>query len=1486
MSITVVLINKNNLYHHLIEEGDEISFGTHKKDTIQVPGFNAHQIKVFYKNSRVVLDAKAVYNVYSDKVMMSEFVPLKRPDTYMYFTVTPNTAEKRYKLPYSGHIKVGKKLLNNDIVLRFPFVSDRHFDIRCENGSVRIEDVGSTNGTYLNGRRVDKGALKNNDVISILSINIVVSKGELIFEGVGNDLVIKTEPQPVKEGKPKEDPQILLYHKSPRIQETLPDKPVVLSTPPAKGQKYVRTRGMGSVLAGTGTMAAASMLMGFTSPALLAARAASLISPIISVSSSSKMNKENKKNIDEYTKQRIEKYGDYIEDQRVKILDIAAEQHRIINNENPSPDDLMRSVFNLETRLWERMVTDKDFLSIRLGMGYDELCVPVTSRSQQQGFNMENDEVEDMIDDLIEETRIVDDIPLRLRIADYQTVGFVGERDIVLDLIRNMVISITSVHSFEDVRLVLVYDEEEHEFWKYFKWLPHIWAADGQGRMIATGKDGANDLLDNLIETVEQRKQEIIEAGSKKDSPILPYYVFIFASKKLVEKHYLMNSLFDNDPNIGITSLFLFDDLYELPPKCKYIVDMRNEPCAYEKGRMNERKYFSPDPKVDDERFNSFVRRMSAVELEGFATQSPLPQSITFLEGYGVETVEELNVGMRWQMSDPYSSLAAPIGRLMGDKTFALDIHEHAHGPHGLAAGTTGSGKSELIQTWILSMACCYHPHDVNFVIVDYKGGGMADVLEPLPHVVGKITNISGDINRPIESLRSEVLRRERIFAKYGVSSIYKFQRLHREGKTSEILPHLIIVVDDFAELKKDQPEFIKNLISVSQVGRSLGIHLVLATQKPGGVVDDNIKANSKFRLCLKVQDATDSREMLKTPDASRIREAGRAFIKVGEDEMYALFQSFWSGAPYFGNDKKSHMANQIKLVDLSGQRIDITDRSKNAKSETDEISAIVKHIADYTKSSGIEPVPGPWLEELPKEMSLDDVWAKYRTEIGDWLRIPVGIYDIPSMQQQGCLFVDLSGAGHLAVYGAPGTGKTTFLKTLITSIARTFSPEQVVVYAIDCGGWGLGVFSGLPHVGGVALDCEEEKIMKLKLLLENEIEKRKKLFVSKGVSSLTSYREDVSDDLPAVVLVIDNISVLFELLPDLENFFVMLSSQGATYGIYLVYSNSGTSGVRYKVVQNMKNTITFEMTDKADYAMLVGRPDRPVVLSSRGRALIKGVPPVEFQTALGTSGSSEKIRNENLKSLISEIDLSWKGNRPKPIPVMPEKISSDLMLDLYNEISRIPIGLDVQTVSPVFADLSERYCFLVTGGMNSGKSSMLNNIFNLIRSKFEADFYIFDSDRRILSDIASEVDCYACVSDKETVSSLVEELVRVLNLRMSSDEKRIPIVIIIDDLKQLADGVDDDVCDKLARICRLSKGMDVMLLAAGRSDDITKYSQLELLTSTFLKHQNGISLSGTANHNMFFISDLKSSEKNFEPEKGVGILFDDGKASYIRYFR
>lgn len=297
-----------------------------------------------------------------------------------------------------------------------------------------------------------------------------------------------------------------------------------------------------------------------------------------------------------------------------------------------------------------------------------------------------------------------------------------------------------------------------------------------------------------------------------------------------------------------------------------------------------------------------------------------IPDMASFLEMFGVEQTEELAIEKRWQKTNSAESLAVPVGFKAKDELLELNIHEKAHGPHGLLAGTTGSGKSEFLQTYILSLAVHYHPHEVAFLLIDYKGGGMAQPFKTIPHLLGTITNINDSKNfsmRALASIKSELRKRQRLFDQNLVNHIDDYMELYKNKQVMEPMPHLFIISDEFAELKNEEPEFIKELVSAARIGRSLGVHLILATQKPGGIIDNQIWSNARFRVALKVQDAQDSKEILKNPDAANLTVTGRAYLQVGNNEQYELFQSAWSGAPYL---RETHEGEEdIALVTDAG---------------------------------------------------------------------------------------------------------------------------------------------------------------------------------------------------------------------------------------------------------------------------------------------------------------------------------------------------------------------------------------------------------------------------------------------------------------------------------------------------------------------------------------------------------------------------------------
>lgn len=1503
MNITVVLLNGDRIYHAPAQREQEISFGSGKKDNVKVEGFDQSQVCVKIGFDSFSVSARKSYGVEQKNVPFDTFVILDRiSKTYLFVNAVTSEKTSTIKLPYDCMLRIGRDD-TNDVVLKFPFVTGEHLILKSEAGKIRVEDQGTRNGTYLNGKRIGVSRMESGDVISLMSVQIKLINGILYFENAGNKLRING----VSGGAAADyathaslQRSTLKYRRSPRAKEKLPSEDIVLASAPTKSQKFEKGRGMFSSLAGTSAMMAGSMITGIASPALLAARAASLVAPVTSVVSNKGANKKRKKNAEQYDAMRRERYGAYIEAQKARIGLVADEQREIIMRENPTVSECIEITTGLKRNLWERTPDDNDFLSVRVGMGYEPLCVAVKARQDSATFNMESDEVDELSAQIIEETKIVDNVPARVSLLNNAFIGVVGNRNAERELVRNMTVSLCTSHCYEDVRIAGIFDDSERAFWSPMRWLPHIWDDNKQFRALSFDKRGAHAICEWLGEIITERQK--VRDGSYNVRQIpLPHYVVIFGSKEMVEREDVMRILFESGDTSGVTAVFIFDDMYLLPHQCKYIINLSGDPCAYDSTETNNKFFFTPDRPIGDSAFDVFARRMSAIELDGFSKRAGLPDSITFLKGFNAETIDELNVLSRWRDSQPYNTLAAPIGVMNGEKTFCLDIHEKAHGPHGLVAGTTGSGKSELLQTWILSVALNYHPHDVTFVLIDYKGGGMASLLEPLPHVVGKITNIGSNIDRSLVSLQSEIKRRQRLFDEAGVNHIDKYQRLYKRGMAEEPLPHLIIVADEFAELKKEEPDFMSGLISASRVGRSLGIHLVLATQKPGGIVDDQIQSNSRFRLCLKVQDVNDSREMIKRPDAARLTQPGRAYIRVGEDEYFDLFQSYFSGAPYIENETADGSEREdfsVSIVEINGCRNQLIPKNTRVKStDIDELQAVVDHLVRIAGEQGIRPLPGPWLPELPENLSLEDLEAESKNLI--WPMLPVGMFDDPKAQAQGLQTIDLSADGHYAFYGASGTGKTTLLKTVIMGIGRYYGPDEICVYIIDAGGWSLSAFSEMPNVGGVALDSEEEKIEKLQNLILDEFEKRKKLFLKNAVSSLKAYREDVCSDLPAIVIAVDNIVPLFEMYQDIENFFVTIARDGATYGIYLIYTANSTSGVRYKIIQNVRGAAAFELTDKGDYPTIVGRPGEALPKIA-GRAYFKGNPPVIFQAAVPFSCSGDREMNELIRRECAELSSHWRGSRPKAIPVMPEVLTNDMLMHSFTDRWMIPTGYAYDVIEPYAFDLSERYSLLVTGSIQSGKSAALIRMMRTLAGNgSNTRLIVFDSKSKSLSAFQNTAVHYAASDDNAEITGILGYLVEQLNLRQRQlnaaknehsglDQKQFSltfeqIAIVIDDLKEFVDEVSDENLRTTERICRFAKDLGVIVLCAGRMADISRYNEVESLTRTIVANQQGLVLSGTPAQYPYFRNSLKYSEKEIEAGEGNAYIYDDGACRRIK---
>lgn len=1513
---------RDRIYCRNLADGQQISFGSGKKDTVQLREMSEEQICIRAAGERLTVQTRPPFAARQDSVPLGVVVRIDEASgTSLFAGRATGTAAGTFALPYDGVVRIGRAE-GNDVSIGLPFISGRHFQLRITDGMVRVEDTDSRNGLYLNGQRIKAASLKPGDELNILTVRIHMVNNTLQFENVGDSLKINTASRPQAAPQPAQQQKYLRHRLSPRIQDQLPQEPIILDRPPKKGQEYHPSGSRLASMISMGAMAGSTLMMGMASPALAFARTVSLASSVYNMVAGSKMDKQRREQMEAYNRQREEEYRTYIEAQRARIMAVAAEQRRILSEENPEPAKCLTMAENTARQLWERMTTDRDFLDVRMGMGYEDLCVPIKNYAENRGLMLEDDELEDLCNTIAEENKVVDYVPARLAMRTTPTVGIVGNRDRVVHLVRNMLVSLTAHHCPNDVQLVGIFDNSERSRWAAMRWLPHIWDNSHQFRYLAFDKDRAHHLCEILYDQLKRRMGAGGEDSARKRPAPIPHYVVILGSRELVEGEPLLELLTSNDPQLGVTTLFLFDDLYYLPRECGFFVDMTEEhPSAYSKQLANRRSVFSRDPSVSNTQFNAYARRLAAIELKEDRKQNALPGSISFMEGLGVENVEDLNVLQRWRSHHVNDSLSTPIGVMATGKHFHLDVHYRAHGAHGLLAGTTGSGKSELLRTWILSMAVNYHPYEVNFVIIDYKGGGMANKLDTLPHVVGKITNIDSNINRTLVSLKREAKRRMKLLESYpGVDDVDQYMQLYYSGKTTEPMPHLLIVSDEFAELKKEEPEFMKELNTLARVGRSVGIHLLLATQRPTGLVDDQIDSNSRFRICMKVNSIQDSKDIIKKPDAAAITQRGRAYVRIGEDELYELFQSYWSGAEYAPEQTRSkQISNQVSIVDVSGERIQPGAAKKKVPVGGDQLTAIVNYIMQQCALVGIQPLEGPWKPELPTVLSLLELEADVRFNGTGWsegtgnLAVPIGMYDRPSMQEQGIQYMDFTAVPHFGIYGGPGAGKTTLLKTVILSLALQFSPADVNLYILDFGGRSLGMFGQLPHTAMVIQEDQEEQLWKFATWIRGEMSRRKKCFEKAKAANFDQYRRQ-KQDMPAIFVVVDNLLRMTTLYEKTDALMQELSMIGADCGVHLLFTSNNINKTSMNLRTNVAGSIALRMTDRSDYRTAVAElPEGCGYPAVPGRALIRDTDVAEVQTAIFLHSENDGENQAALETLVAKMKDCWTGPVVETVRSVPETLVLADILPYYTQRNRLPLGLSHEDTEPVFLYLQDQNRMLISGETVEQATGALRAMARLLQTKEDNLVLVLDGDGSLgdtleggpnlrihggMNGLCHGVNgLYYELEQREKDIAALEDRGDFEAMEAYA-EQCTQVCILINRMHLVMEQLSEEARKRLYNMCKLSGSSGVIVIGAAAAKDIGDYMCTEDLTilmtscpdtsdagSGGINYQKGLCVGGKVKmHDSF--QQLSDSQKEMLLEDGDAAVMDCGTVTRIKTFR
>jgi len=867
--------------------------------------------------------------------------------------------------------------------------------------------------------------------------------------------------------------------------------------------------------------------------------------------------------------------------------------------------------------------------------------------------------------------------------------------------------------------------------WEYLKSAPHTWQDDKSIRYFSTNIDEAKQLSLILEKELQERKLLGEKLKSMTYSNFKPYYLIITDDYKMVRDIDIIKDICSEEKNYGFSLLAISQRLINLPNECKTFISVGDDLSTLFENELvsNKQKEFIADFDITLN-MNEIVKKIANIPIDITKENRTLPQSLSFLEMYDVGMVEQLNILNRWKTNDPTKSLTVPVGVDPSQELFKLDLHEKYHGPHGLIAGMTGSGKSEFIITYILSMAVNYHPDEVQFVLIDYKGGGLAGAFEnketgiKLPHIAGTITNLDTvEMNRSLASIQSELRKRQRLFNEArdalneSTIDIYKYQALYRKGLVRKPISHLFIISDEFAELKAQRPEFMEELISTARIGRSLGVHLVLATQKPNGVVNDQIWSNSKFRVCLKVQDKSDSIDMIKVADAAELKNPGRFYLQVGYNELFAIGQAAWGGAGYFPTEKRKKKINQdITIIDNLGNIVkSLTDEIKEqASSSGEEITNVIKYIVDKANNEKIS-VEQLWLPKIPNVIYIDDLKEKYSYHQSKYNIEPIiGEYDDPDNQLQNILTLPLSKEGNTIIFGSAGSGKELMLSSLIYSIITNHTPKEVNLYLIDFGAETLTMFKNAPHIGEVLLSSDGEKINNLFKMLNQMMEERKKIFVDYN-GSYEFYINHGGKEIPFITVIINNWEAFQETYPDYEDLISRISRDCLKYGIVFILTTSSTNGVRYRLKQNFKQNIALQFNDPGDYASILPGVRRKEPSKIFGRGLIQKESIFEFQTAYPYK---EEKSSEYIKVVCKKLREKCK-TRALRIPVLPEVVTKEYYDDIKVTMKNIPVGIEKETLNISTIDISSNTINQIIGEDISSNNKFIDGLINVI-SKME----------------------------------------------------------------------------------------------------------------------------------------------------------------------
>lgn len=1279
------------------------------------------------------------YLIYAEDILQSNFKTYSYNNLNMIIGNTVNSNVK-YNCPLLNQNDIRIYQTESGIVLEQPQL------LAYKNDSIISET---------------KTNLTNGDTINIYGLKIIILNGLLLINNPGGRINIPSfnfglNPYEIPEDElpkvfPITDKDLYekkdYFSKSPRIRRVIETKEINLSPPPQKQGELetplllligpMLTMGimsMTTIIQLTTKLSTGEAQLKDSWPQMLTAGAmliSMLVWPIVT-------NIYNKKRRIKLRKEIIEKYDEYLAKKEKEIEEEAHLQKEILNENLITTSDCLEIISKKNVGFWDKRLDQNDFMNVRIGMGRQPLNADINY--QEEDFTIDEDELREKADALKERYRYINNVPASYSFYENKITAVMGvTKEKSFAFMNNVLLQLLTFYSYEDLKIVIFTNEKNKSNWQYVRYLNHNFDNARRFRFFASNQDSAKVVMEYLSQVLSTRTAE------SEDTPTKPYYLIIIDDYDQIKRFDFIKELteLDDENNKVFSTIIIEEKLNKLPSRCNNFISLALNNSAILKNSYEKQEQI---PFKDEINYGidmmNIAKVMSNIPIEFEEGIGRLPDSISFLEMHKVGKVEQLNILNRWNMNDSTISLKAEVGVDEQEDIMYLDLHEKHHGPHGLIAGTTGSGKSEFIITYILSMCLNYSPDDISFILIDYKGGGLALAFENrttgvvLPHLAGTITNLDkAEMDRTLVSIDSETKRRQQLFNEArdltgeSTMDIYKYQRLYKEGKLTEPVSHLFIICDEFAELKAQQPDFMDNLISVARIGRSLGVHLILATQKPSGVVNDQIWSNTRFRVCLKVQDEADSKEMLKKPDAAHLKQAGRYYLQVGYDEVYALGQSGYTGAKYYPSNKiVKQVDKSINFIDDCGQFIKSVQASSGPKTQAqgEQLQAVMRLIIE-TADKANKKSRRLWLENIPEVILEEEIEHKYNFKAEEYkFEAIVGEYDAPEKQEQGIVKYDLLADGNTIIYGNDSVEREMLLNTIIYSLAKNHSPEEVNFYMLDLGSESLRIYEKLPHFSGYTTINEENRIKNLFNLITDEISKRKKLFSDFG-GEYEKYIRASDKKLPLLVVILNNFDSIKDNFEDLVyNVIPDATRDSDRYGVIFIMTGAATNSVRTNISQNCKNFFTFKLKDKYEYQNIFNKRKDILPRNIIGRGIINNGDLHEFQTA---TIFNQENNDELLTAFVAQTKEKYSSYLPYlQLPMLPEKVREENVKAYITDLRKLPVGYSKNTVEVQYVDFIANLCTVISANRFEKTTPFVKSLITLIKKIQNTNVIIIDA--------------------------------------------------------------------------------------------------------------------------------------------------------------